>query len=114
MEKIDLSNEFIEQAIKLNPNKIFDAIYAIREDGSVVKLNCKVTGNEVVFTNKGLGKYIVSYKSADSNKEKDNHHLKQEDSKEKKINYLLLAISSVSALLVGGTSYFIIRKKNNY
>ncbi len=113
-KKIDLSNEFIEQAIKLNPNKIFDAIYAIREDGSVVKLNCKVTGNEVVFTNKGLGKYIVSYKSADSNKEKDNHHLKQEDSKEKKINYLLLAISSVSALLVGGTSYFIIRKKNNY
>lgn len=116
-EEIDLSDEMIEQIIKLNPNKKFNAIYVVRPDGSVVKLNCKVNkDNELIFTDKGLGKYIVSYKTVDSDKEEVNNNgsLESDVSKDKKSNYLFITVGAVSVLLIGGTSYFRIRRRNHY
>ncbi len=113
-EKLNLSNETIEQTIKLNPNKTFNAIYVVREDGSVVKVESKVNkDNEVTFENQGLGKYIVSYKSTVSNEGESSNTLKQEVSKESKSNYILFVIGAVSVLFIGAGGYFVIKRKNN-
>ena len=116
-QKINLSNETIEQTIKLNPNKIFDAIYVLKDDGSVVKLNARIVNNEIIFENHGLGKYLVSYKSNNANsndtlkeEEKENNTVLTEETNEKKTNYLLYAIATTFILLIGGTVIFIIKK----
>ena len=113
-QKIDLSNESIEQAFKLDPNKTFDAIYVVREDGSVVKLNAKVIGNEVVFTNKGLGKYIISYKptipdSADSDKNEDDN---DDTSESQNSNIIVYVIGAAAIVIAVGTGVVIIKKNN--
>ena len=114
-KKINVSDEMIEQTIELNPNKTFEAIYVIREDGSVVKLDSKVTENKIVFTSKGLGKYIVSYKSSSSNNDLNNdkkEEMKQnENTNEKKSKPILLIIVTSLVVFIGGTISFVFRKK---
>ena len=103
--------------MKLDSNKKFDGIYVVREDGSVVKLDSKVNNGEVEFEDEGLGKYIVSYKSEDSNtnintNSNDTKPEEKKESGEKSINYIPYVIGGVAILLVGGVIYFVVRKKN--
>ena len=112
-QKINLSNEKIEHTIKLNPNKTFEALYVVRDDGSVVKLNIQKVDNKIVFTNTGLGKYIVSYKSLTNDINDNNVEDNQisEETSEKKTKNILLPIGVGLTLTIGGTLYFV-RKKN--
>ncbi len=113
-QKIDLSAEFIEQTIKLDPNKTFEAIYVVRDDGSVVKLNSRVVGNEVIFTNQGLGKFIVAYKSTTPNQDNtDKSDIDTSSTEEKNSNVIIYAIGAAAIVIAGGAGYFIIKKKNN-
>ena len=113
-KEIDISNEIIVQTLKLNSNKKFDAIYAIREDGSVVKLNYKVNeNNELVFEDKGLGKYIISYKTelndnSDNNDDKNNINVDEEP---QKTNYILYVVIGSSLVILFGIGYFIKKSK---
>lgn len=115
-KKVNLSNEKIEQIVKLNPNKTFEAIYVIREDGSVVKLNSRRVNNEIIFENNGLGKYLVSYKSyesdSDDTNKNNNDTPKVEETVEKKSNYFVYLVATVSILTLGGTIYLVKKKKN--
>ena len=105
-KKLNLSNIVLTQTVKLSPNKEFDAIYAIREDGSIIKLDSKVnSNNEVVFEDNGLGKYMISYKSAASNDEE-----KEDDLKEK-VNYIPYILGGITVLLAGGVICTIMIKK---
>ena len=105
-KKINLSNTTLTQTLKLSENKEFDAIYVVREDGSIVKLNSKVNqNNEVIFEDNGLGKYIVSYKSAVSDNEEE------KDDLEKKVNYVPYILGGVAILLAGGVVGTIVIKK---
>ncbi len=111
--EIDLSNEAIEQTIKLNPNKKFDAIYVVRKDGSVVKLESKTSGNnEVVFEDNGLGRYIIAYKSEIPDQEENNSNIsKPEEKNEKKTSYLPYIFVGGTILIIG-IGYALIRRKN--
>jgi len=121
-KEIDLSKETIEQTIKLNPNKKFDAIYVIREDGSIVKLASKINeNNELVFEDNGLGKYLVSYKSdvydleAEEDIEDSNIQKKEENEIEiKKANYLPYILGSLIILILCIIIYNIVQKNRNY
>ncbi len=116
-KEINLSNTTLTQKVKLNSNKKFDAIYVIRENGSVIKLDSKVNNSEVVFEDKGLGKYIVSYKSGDSNSNinvntnSNDTKLKDMKEKEESINYIPYIAGGVAILLVGGVICFVVRKR---
>lgn len=114
-KKVNLSNEKIEQIVKLNPNKTFEAIYVIREDGSVVKLNSRRVNNEIIFENNGLGKYLVSYKSnesdSDDTNKNNNDTPKVEETVEKKSNYFVYLVATVSILTLGGTIYLVKKEK---
>ena len=103
--EINLSITKLIQTLKLDPNKEFDAIYVVRDDGSTVKLNARVTNNELVFEDSGLGKYIVAYKSSTEEKTNTNQE-------EKSVNYIPYIVGGLTILLVGGVIYFIIRKKD--
>lgn len=119
---IDLNGEYIEQVVKLDPNKKFVAIYGINEDGSVVKLNFDVNeNNEVVFKDKGLGKYIISYDSGETEKEdqKDSDlskpSLEEEETSSTNVlqDYLPYVMIGFVIIVVAGGLFFIIRKKAN-
>ncbi len=113
-KKIDISDETIEYTVKLNSNKKFDAVYVVRADGSVVRLDAKVSNNKLVFKNKGLGKYIISYKSTDTNKgESNNNNTKPIEDEKKKTNYIFYIIGGVSVLSLGGAIFYV-TKKNKY
>ncbi len=113
-KEINLSNTTLTQKVKLDSNKKFDGIYVVKENGSVVKLDAKVNNGEAVFENKGLGKYIVSYKSEDSNKVSNtNSNDSQLKEAGKSFNYIPYAIGGVAILLVGVIISFVVRKKND-
>lgn len=120
---IDLNGEYIEQVVNLDPNKKFVAIYKINEDGSVVKLNFDVNeNNEVVFKDKGLGKYIISY---DTNQPEKEDQVENDISKPSLDNddessstnifqdYLPYILGVFALFVVGGGIFFIVRKKND-
>ena len=110
-KEIDLSEETIEQTIKLNPNKKFDAIYVIRPDGSVVKLNSQINeNNELVFEDNGLGTYIVSYKDENVNKEENIENMVEKENK--KINIIPYIIGIITIIFISFIIY-IMKKKNN-
>ena len=73
--------------------------------------------NEIVFECKGLGKYIISYKStvldSELNKVEDNNTLEPEDTVEKKSNIVVYTVLVGVAIAMGGTIYFVIKKKNS-
>ena len=95
-------------------NMKFDAVYVVRADGSVVRLDAKVSNNKLVFKNKGLGKYIISYKSTDTNKgESNNNNTKPIEDEKKKTNYIFYIIGGVSVLSLGGAIFYV-TKKNKY
>ena len=112
MEKIDLSNEKIEQSIKLSSNKALDAVYLVMEDGNLVKLSTKInSNNEAVFESTGLGKYLVVYKTENTSGEGENNVIKI-DKKEDKNNYIIYIVSAVLGLIfITFVGYFIVKKK---
>ena len=111
-EKIDLSNEKIEQSIKLSSNKALDAVYLVMEDGNLVKLSTKInSNNEAVFESTGLGKYLVVYKTENTSGEGENNVIKI-DKKEDKNNYIIYIVSAVLGLIfITFVGYFIVKKK---
>ncbi len=116
-KEIELSNITLTQTVKLSPNKKFDAIYVVREDGSVVKLDSKVNNNEVTFEDSGLGKYIISYKTDASDKEEkpntnDDTKLEEKETEEKSVNYIPFIVGGGVILLIGGVMHLVVRKKN--
>ena len=106
------SKETIEQIVKLDSDKIFEGVFVVRKDGSVVKLDSKVNEKgEVVFTDNGLGKYIISYKTEVVDI-KDEDNLDEKKVKEEKTNYMPYIVGGIIALLAGCTVlYFIIGKR---
>jgi len=114
-KEINLSTTKLTQTVKLDSNKEFDAIYVVRDDGSVVKLNSKVTNNEVEFEDSGLGKYIIAYKTDSEEKpntNSNNTNIIENKDAESSVNYLPYIIGGVAILLVGGVIYFVVRKKD--
>lgn len=117
-KEINLSDRVLTQTVKLDPNKKFDAVYVVRDDGSVVKLNSKVINNEVIFEDSGLGTYIIAYKSDDEEKADTDTNIENPTDKnetEEKFNYIPYVVGfyvvGFSILLVGGAIYIIVRKK---
>jgi len=117
-KEINLSTTKLTQTVKLDSNKEFDAIYVVRDDGSVVKLDSKVTNNEVEFEDSGLGKYIIAYKTdseekPNTNTNSNNTNVIENKDTENSVNYLPYIIGGVAILLVGGVIYFVVRKKKD-
>jgi len=115
-KEINLSTTKLTQTVKLDSNKEFDAIYVVRDDGSVVKLDSKVTNNEVEFEDSGLGKYIIAYKTDSEEKpntNSNNTNIIENKDAESSVNYLPYIIGGVAILLVGGVIYFVVRKKKD-
>ena len=114
-KEINLSTTKLTQTVKLDSNKEFDAVYVVRDDGSVVKLDSKVTNNEVEFEDSGLGKYIIAYKTDSEEKpntNSNNTNIIENKDAESSVNYLPYIIGGVAILLVGGVIYFVVRKKD--
>ena len=116
-KELDLSSEIIEQIVKLNPSKKFEAIYVVREDGSVVKLDSSFNeDNNLVFEDEGLGKYIVSYesKSLAKNEKTNSKENIKENKKASQKNYLPYILGGIGVLAIGGSYYYIaIKNKRN-
>lgn len=114
-QEIDVSNTIITQTMALNSLKKFHALYVIREDGSVIELDVKVEDNEIVFEDKGLGKYIISYVSNQEEKPSTNQNtpkpVETNDNKEKTVNYIPYVLGGTAIVLVGGVIYFIKKKE---
>ncbi len=111
---IDISNEIIVQTLKLNSNKKFEAIYAIRDDGSVVKLNYTINeNNEIEFKDNGLGKYIISYKTetTDNTNNNDKNDNNMEEEPTQKTNYILYIAIGASSVILFGIGYSINKSK---
>ncbi len=112
-EKIDLSSEVIEQRFKLDSNKKFDGVYAVRIDGSVFKLDYKINdNNEVVFKENGLNRYIIAYKTKSDN---DDSSIIDDDEDidnnlEKNDNYTKYIFIGVFAILTIAGVFFVIKK----
>lgn len=107
-KEIDLSTITIMQTVKLDKNKKFEAIYVIRKDGSMKKIDAKVNEDEITFEETGLGTYLISYKSDSSESEKNN--IVSNDKKvEKNKNYIPYAIGVGSICIIG--SIFVFMKK---
>ena len=71
---------------------------------------------QIIFENNGLGKYLVSYKSyesdSDDTNKNNNDTPKVEETVEKKSNYFVYLVATVSILTLGGTIYLVKKKKN--
>ncbi|MCI9312838.1 MAG: hypothetical protein HFE68_05670 [Erysipelotrichaceae bacterium] len=122
-QAIDVSNENIEQTIRLKEGKKLVAVYGINEDGSVVKLNFDINDqNELVFQSKGLGKFIISYESDIKDKDdkddpKKEENTKPESSKEEDAGFTdqlmnFLPWAAIIAVAAIGGGFFFIKWKN--
>lgn len=109
-KKIEVSTETIEKRIKLDSNKKMEAIYVVRPDETVVKLNSKVENGTLIFEDTGLGKYIISYKSEHTDK-KDDENISNKPEEKKKNNYLYYAIGVVIIILCSSAIVLIIKKR---
>lgn len=117
---INLSNEVIEQRVKLDSSKMFDGVYAVRIDDSVVKLDYEINdNNEVVFKENGLNRYIIAYRIESNNNSEDNgpeivdNYKDNDTSTDKKDdkNYVpYIFIGVIVMILIAG--WFFIIKKN--
>lgn len=114
-QKIDLSSETIEQSIKLNANKTFDAVYIVRYDGSVVRLTSQLNGNVVTFKTNGLGKFIIAYKSdkKDNENQSTTSKVEENEGEQEKTNYLPFIIIGTIVVIIIGFGAFAIKKINN-
>lgn len=117
-KEINVSNQTLTKIVKLDTNKKFEAIYAVRTDGSVVKLDSTVENNEASFESTGLEKYIIAYESdtpnKDSNSNTNSNDVQRVDKEESKKNnnYLFYILGGVGILLVGIVICVIVNKKN--
>lgn len=107
-DDIDVSNETVEQRVKLNSDKEFEAVYVVRNDGSVVKLDSTIENGELVFKSEGLGKYLISYKSEESD-DKNTDNIDKTD--EKKTNYLPYVIGGTIVVAGAGAVCLVAKKK---
>lgn len=107
-DDIDVFNETVEQRVKLNSDKEFEAVYVVRNDGSVVKLDSTIENGELVFKSEGLGKYLISYKSEESD-DKDTDNIDKTD--EKKTNYLPYVIGGTIVVAGAGAVCLVAKKK---